>query len=86
MGLTRRKVGAKLPACPYSLAPNTFPCVRKLRGAWSQDALWHMEKATVLTEVASVLQRDAVFAFTDFIARSRLTSEDCDTLARGWGF
>ena len=56
------------------------------RGAWSQDALCHMEKATVLAEVARVLRRGAVFAFTDFIAGSGLSSEDCDTLAREWGF
>jgi hypothetical protein len=45
-----------------------------------------MEIATVLAEVARVLQPGAVFAFTDFVARAALSSEDRDTLAREWGF
>jgi len=55
-------------------------------GAWSQDALCHMDKPAALAEVARVLQPTAVFAFTDFIARSGLTSDDSETLAREWGF
>lgn len=55
-------------------------------GAWSQDALCHMDKPPVLAEVARVLRPDALFAFTDFIARPELRSEDADVLAREWGF
>ncbi|MBI3796474.1 MAG: class I SAM-dependent methyltransferase [Deltaproteobacteria bacterium] len=55
-------------------------------GAWSQDALCHMDKPAVLREVARVLRPDALFAFTDFIARSGLRSEDAEALARDWAF
>ena len=55
-------------------------------GAWSQDALCHMDKPAVLAEVARVLRPDALFALTDFIARLRLRSEDAEVLAREWGF
>ena len=55
-------------------------------GAWSQDALCHMDKPAVLGEVARVLRPDALFAFTDFIARSGLKGEDAEALARDWAF
>lgn len=55
-------------------------------GAWSQDALCHMDKPAVLGEVARVLRPDALFAFTDFIARSGLKGEDAEALAHLWGF
>jgi SAM-dependent methyltransferase len=55
-------------------------------GAWSQDALCHMDKPAVICEVARVLRPDALFAFTDFIARSRLTNTDAEVLANEWGF
>lgn len=55
-------------------------------GAWSQDALCHMEKPAVVREVARVLKTGAVFAFTDFIARASITSEDLEALRRAWAF
>src|SRR5262245_42739539 len=55
-------------------------------GAWSQDALCHMDKSVVMGEVARVLRPDALFAFTDFIARSGLRNEDAEILAQEWGF
>jgi len=55
-------------------------------GAWSQDALCHMDKPAVLAEVARVLRPDALFAFTDLIARVGLRSEDAEALAHEWGF
>jgi SAM-dependent methyltransferase len=55
-------------------------------GAWSQDALCHMEKDGVLSEVARVLKAGAVFAFTDFVARPGVTRDDLDTLQRLWAF
>jgi len=55
-------------------------------GAWSQDALCHMDKSAVVREVARVLRPDALFAFTDFIARSGLRNEDAEILAHEWGF
>jgi len=55
-------------------------------GAWSQDALCHMDKPAVLAEVARVLRPDSLFAFTDFIARSGLGDEDAEALAQLWGF
>ncbi len=54
--------------------------------AWSQDALCHMDKVAVVREVARVLRPGALFAFTDWIARTHLTSEERDTLARLWAF
>ena len=54
--------------------------------AWSQDAICHMDKETVSAEVARVLKPGAVFAFTDFIARSGLTGDDAQALARYWAF
>lgn len=55
-------------------------------GAWSQDALCHMDKAAVLAEVARVLKPGAVLAFSDFIARPSLTDGDRDVLRRVWAF
>ncbi|MEX0783818.1 MAG: class I SAM-dependent methyltransferase [Dehalococcoidia bacterium] len=55
-------------------------------GAWSQDALCHMDKDAVLAEVARVLRPGALFAFTDFIARPSLTKDDLETLRRLWAF
>jgi hypothetical protein len=45
-----------------------------------------MDKPTVFAEVARALRPDALFAFTDLIARSDLRSEDAEVLAREWGF
>ncbi|MEO8539538.1 MAG: methyltransferase domain-containing protein [bacterium] len=55
-------------------------------GAWSQDALCHMEKAAVLREVARVLKPGAILAFTDFIARPSIRSLDLAELRRTWAF
>jgi SAM-dependent methyltransferase len=55
-------------------------------GAWSQDALCHMDKEPVLVEVARVLRPGGVFAFSDFIARTRLTAEEEEMLRRVWAF
>jgi SAM-dependent methyltransferase len=54
--------------------------------AWSQDAMCHMDKPPVVSEVARVLKPGAVFAFTDWIARSSMTADDRRQLARLWGF
>jgi sarcosine/dimethylglycine N-methyltransferase len=55
-------------------------------GAWSQDALCHMEKEPVLAEVARVLQPGGLFAFSDFIARHGFTTGDLQTLRTLWAF
>ena len=57
-----------------------------LDAAWSQDAMCHMDKSAVLAEVSRVLKPGAIFAFTDWIARQPLSSEDAELLARLWGF
>ncbi|MEO6397068.1 MAG: methyltransferase domain-containing protein [Tepidiformaceae bacterium] len=54
--------------------------------AWSQDALCHMEKDAVLAEVARVTRTGAVFAFTDFVARTELSADESDRLRRVWAF
>lgn len=54
--------------------------------AWSQDALCHMEKPAVLTEVARVLRPGGVFAFSDWIRRDALAEADWADLSRTWGF
>jgi SAM-dependent methyltransferase len=54
--------------------------------AWSEDALCHMDKPAVLAEVARVLRPTALFAFSDWIARVPLTSEQAGDLAASWGF
>ena len=55
-------------------------------GAWSQDALCHMEKELVLAEVARVLKPGSVFAFSDFVAGTSITAEDLEMLRREWAF
>lgn len=55
-------------------------------GAWSQDALCHMDKDAVLAEVARALRPGAVLAFTDFIARAPLTADELAALKRLWAF
>ncbi len=55
-------------------------------GAWSQDALCHMDKAAVLAEVGRVLKPGSVLAFTDFIARPSITEHDLAGLKRLWAF
>jgi sarcosine/dimethylglycine N-methyltransferase len=55
-------------------------------GAWSQDAMCHMDKPAVLAEVARVLKPGAVFAFTDFIAERSITPGDLEMLKRLWAF
>lgn len=55
-------------------------------GAWSQDALCHMDKSPVLGEVARVIKGGGVFAFTDFIARPSMTEADLEMLRQLWAF
>ncbi len=55
-------------------------------GAWSQDALCHMDKDAVLAETARVLRPGALFAFTDFIASPSITADDLAMLRREWAF
>ncbi|HZQ35685.1 MAG TPA: methyltransferase domain-containing protein, partial [Dehalococcoidia bacterium] len=55
-------------------------------GAWSEDALCHMDKPPVLAEVARVLRPTALFAFSDWIARVPLTADQAGELAASWGF
>ncbi|MEX2080399.1 MAG: class I SAM-dependent methyltransferase, partial [Dehalococcoidia bacterium] len=55
-------------------------------GAWSQDALCHMQKDAVLLEIARVLKPGALLAFTDFIGHSSITAADLDALGRLWAF
>ncbi len=57
-----------------------------LDGAWSQDALCHMDKPAVVAEVARVLKPGGTFAFSDWIARAELSREDWESLAHQWGF
>ncbi len=54
--------------------------------AWSQDALCHMDKSAVVAEVARVLRPGALFAFTDWIARSSLSAAQSAELAALWSF
>ena len=54
--------------------------------AWSQDALCHMEKPAVVSEIARVLRPGSIFAFTDWIAMAGFTDDDGRALARLWGF
>jgi len=54
--------------------------------AWSQDAMCHMDKPVVVRECARVLRPGAVFAFTDWIARSELSEADRAMLAQSWAF
>lgn len=55
-------------------------------GAWSQDALCHMDKPAVARECARVLRAGTVFAFTDWIARTELSEAERAMLAELWAF
>ena len=67
-GDPRRGTGPALPAHPRSQRAATDRR-RSLDGAWSQDAMCHMDKPAVVAEVARVLKPGALFAFADWIAR-----------------
>ena len=54
--------------------------------AWSQDAMCHMEKAPTVRELARVLRPGALFAFSDWIARARLSDEEAMELTTVWSF
>ena len=54
--------------------------------AWSQDALCHMHKQPTLAEVARVLRPGAVLAFSDWIARDRLSTDELRDLEQRWSF
>ena len=82
-----RAEGLTLSCLPVLARTEQLPlATASCDGAWSQDALCHMDKPAVLAEVARVLRPDALFAFTDMIARSGLRSEDAEVLAHLWGF
>jgi SAM-dependent methyltransferase len=49
-------------------------------GAWSQDAMCHMDKSLVISEAARVMKSGGIFAFTDWIDRGGLTQENRDEL------
>jgi SAM-dependent methyltransferase len=70
------------PACAVSRTEHLPLADACCDAAWSQDALCHMEKPAVVAEAARVLRPGAVFAFTDFIARTPLTAEERATLAQ----
>ncbi|MBA4181499.1 MAG: hypothetical protein C0506_12990 [Anaerolinea sp.] len=55
-------------------------------GAWSQDAMCHMDKPAVVQECARVLRPGAVFAFSDWIARTELSTAELAMLADLWSF
>ena len=82
-----RAEGLTLRCLPTLARTEQLPlATASCNAAWSQDALCQMDKPAVLAEVARVLRPDALFAFTDFIVRSGLRSEDAEDLAREWGF
>ena len=54
--------------------------------AWSQDAMCHMQKQRTVREVARVLSPGALFAFSDWIARERLSDAEREELATHWSF
>ena len=54
--------------------------------AWSQDALCHMHKQPTLAELARVLRPGAVLAFSDWIARDRLSTDEARDLEERWSF
>jgi sarcosine/dimethylglycine N-methyltransferase len=49
-------------------------------GAWSQDAMCHMDKSLVIAEAARVVKGGGMFAFTDWIDRGAMTQSDRDQL------
>lgn len=55
-------------------------------GAWSQDALGHMNKEAVIREFARVLVPGGLLVFSDWIARAPLTGEQLSELERSWNF
>lgn len=79
-GLTRavQPVLARTEALPFRDA--------SCDGAWSEDAMCHMDRIPVMCEVARVLKPGAIFAFTDFIAMPSITVEDLHALQREWAF
>jgi SAM-dependent methyltransferase len=69
-GLSRRCVGVLSAAEELPFADGSFD------GAWSQDAMCHMDKRRVVAEVGRILRSGAVFAFTDWIDRGGLTADE----------
>lgn len=69
-GLSRRCVGVLSAAEELPFADGSFD------GAWSQDAMCHMDKRRVIAEIARILRSGAVFAFTDWIDRGGLTADE----------
>ncbi len=84
---TNRREGLRRLLQPVLARTERLPlATASLDGAWSQDALCHMDKASVLAEVARVLRPGAILAFTDFIARVRLEAGEVETVQRLWAF
>ena len=54
--------------------------------AWSQDVICHMRKQPAIEEVARVLRAGAIFAFSDWIARTPLSDAERRDLAASWSF
>ncbi len=84
--ITRRE-GLDLLVHPVRARTERLPLAdASCDGAWSQDALCHMDKGPVLAEVARVLRPGGVFAFSDFIARPGITASDLDAVRRRSAF
>lgn len=55
-------------------------------GAWSQDAMCHMDERAVVPEVWRTLRPGGIFAFSDWMTISPLEPEDWLQLSQHWGF
>lgn len=72
-----RREGYERRCLPTLAAAEQLPFRdRCLDGAWSQDALLHMDKRAVIAELGRVLRTGAVFAFTDWVDRGGLTASE----------
>ncbi len=84
---TSRTEGLGLRCQPVLARTERLPlAAASIDGAWSQDAMCHMEKPPVVEEVARVLRPGGVFAFSDWIAHTGLTDDDRANLRRLWAF
>ena len=84
---THRREGLDLAIHPLVARTERLPLKdASCDGAWSQDAMCHMDKEAVIAEVARVIERNCIFAFSDFIARKRITPEGRESLKAAWAF